>query len=73
MAADIMTCKVETCSRDATADQILLIMSERRFRHMPVLENNKLIGLITQGDVVKAKLSQLSMEKVAMENMIMGC
>jgi CBS domain-containing protein len=73
VAADIMTCKVETCSRDATADQILLIMSERRFRHMPVLENNKLIGLITQGDVVKAKLSQLSMEKVAMENMIMGC
>ena len=73
VAADIMTCKVETCSRDATADQILSIMSERRFRHMPVLENNKLIGLITQGDVVKAKLSQLSMEKVAMENMIMGC
>ena len=50
-----------------------MIMSERRFRHVPVLENNKLIGLITQGDVVKAKLSQLSMEKVAMENMIMGC
>ena len=72
VAADIMTCKLVTCSRDATADQILSIMSERRFRHMPVLENNKLVGLITQGDVVKAKLSELSMEKVALENMIMG-
>jgi CBS domain-containing protein len=72
VAADIMTRKLVTCSRDATADQILSIMSERRFRHMPVLENNKLVGLITQGDVVKAKLSELSMEKVALENMIMG-
>jgi CBS domain-containing protein len=71
-AADIMTRKIITCSRDATADQILSVMSKRRFRHIPVLENNKLVGLITQGDVVKAKLSQLSMENVALENMIMG-
>lgn len=72
IAADIMTRKLVTCTRDATADQILSIMSERRFRHMPVLENDKLVGLITQGDVVKAKLSELSMEKDALENMIMG-
>ncbi len=47
-------------------------MTEGRFRHMPVVENDELIGLVTIGDVVKARLSELSMEKNALEGMIMG-
>lgn len=69
---DFMTRKIVTCRREATADQVLTIMTDKRFRHIPVVENGEMIGLITQGDVVKAKLSELSMEKEALEGMIMG-
>ena len=69
---DFMTRKIVTCRREATADQVLTIMTDKRFRHIPVVENGEMIGLITQGDVVKAKLSELAMEKDALEGMIMG-
>ena len=62
-----------TCEPSATADDVLSLMTEKRFRHIPVMENGRLIGIITQGDVVKAKLSEVSMEKDALENMITGC
>lgn len=69
---DYMTSKLQTCTSEDDADAILSRMTEGRFRHMPVVENDKLIGLITIGDVVKARLSELSMEKTALEGMIMG-
>lgn len=69
---EFMTRKIVTCKREATADQVLTIMTDKRFRHMPVVEDGEMIGLITQGDVVKAKLSELAMEKDALEGMIMG-
>ena len=47
-------------------------MTEGRFRHMPVVEDGEMVGLVTLGDVVKARLSQLAMEKDALEGMIMG-
>ncbi|MDU8912693.1 CBS domain-containing protein [Aestuariicoccus sp. MJ-SS9] len=67
-----MTSKLVTCTRGDSADHILQQMTEGRFRHMPVVEDGKLIGLITLGDVVKARLSELSMEKDALEGMITG-
>ena len=69
---DFMTRKIVTCRREATADQVLTIMTDKRFRHIPVVENGEMIDLITQGDLVKAKLSELAMEKDALEGMIMG-
>lgn len=69
---EFMTRKIVTCKREATADQVLTIMTDKRFRHMPVVEYGEMIGLITQGDVVKARLSELAMEKDALEGMIMG-
>ena len=48
------------------------MMTEGRFRHIPVMDEGKMIGLISIGDVVKARLSELSMEKDALEGMIMG-
>ena len=67
-----MTSKLVTCSRDESADNVLKMMTEGRFRHMPVVEAGDMVGLITIGDVVKARLSELAMEKDALEGMIMG-
>jgi CBS domain-containing protein len=67
-----MTRELVTCTRAETADAVLAKMTEGRFRHMPVVEEGKLVGLITLGDVVKARLSELAMEKDALEGMIMG-
>lgn len=67
-----MTSKLVTCTRNASADAILSTMTEKRFRHMPVLEDGQLVGIVTLGDVVKARLSELKMEKDALEGMIMG-
>ena len=68
----LMTAKLKTCTRDDRADEILQTMTEGRFRHMPVVEGGVLVGLVTLGDVVKARLAELAMEKDALEGMIMG-
>lgn len=68
----LMTTKLVTCSEDDRADAVLQKMTDGRFRHMPVLKDGVLIGLISLGDVVKARLTELSMEKDALEGMIMG-
>lgn len=68
----IMTAKVVTCSRADNTDDVLQKMTDGRFRHVPVLEAGELVGLISIGDVVKARLSELSMEKDALEGMIKG-
>lgn len=68
----IMTTKLVTCGVEDRADEILQKMTNGRFRHMPVLQDGTLVGLISLGDVVKARLQELAMEKDALEGMIMG-
>ncbi|WP_299882065.1 CBS domain-containing protein [uncultured Sulfitobacter sp.] len=68
----LMTTKLVTCSEEDRADAVLQKMTDGRFRHMPVLRDGALVGLISLGDVVKARLAELSMEKDALEGMIMG-
>ncbi len=68
----MMTADPVTCTKSDTADQVLSRMTDGRFRHMPVVEGSKMIGLITIGDVVKSRLAELAMEKDALEGMIMG-
>ena len=72
MVDDYMTAKLVTCTRSEDADAVLQMMTDGRFRHMPVVEDGQMVGLITLGDVVKARLSELAMEKSALEGMIMG-
>ncbi len=69
---DYMTRNLVTCTAQSTTDEVLNKMTEGRFRHMPVVENDALVGLISLGDVVKAQLQKLAMEKDALEGMIMG-
>jgi CBS domain-containing protein len=68
----IMTARVVTCSRADQTDAVLQKMTDGRFRHIPVIEGGELVGLISIGDIVKARLSELSMEKDALEGMIKG-
>lgn len=70
--SDMMTKDLVSCSADESADQVLAKMTEGRFRHLPVLDGEAMIGLISIGDVVKARLSELAMEKDALEGMIKG-
>lgn len=69
---DLMTRNPVCCSRQDTSDAVLARMTDGRFRHMPVVEDGKLVGIVTIGDVVKSRLQELSMEKDALEGMIMG-
>ena len=69
---EMMTRNPVTCSRTDTSDAVLGRMTDGRFRHMPVVEDGKLVGIVTIGDVVKARLEELAMEKNALEGMIMG-
>lgn len=69
---DYMTSKLQTCTADSSVEDVLTRMTEGRFRHMPVLEDGKLAGIVTLGDAVKAQLSKVAMEKDALQGMIMG-
>ena len=68
----IMTARVITCNRGDLANDVLQKMTDGRFRHIPVMEGAELVGLISIGDVVKARLIELAQEKDALQGMING-
>jgi CBS domain-containing protein len=61
-----MTREVVSCSRSSTLDQIMDMMTRGRFRHLPVLEDGSLIGIISIGDVVKHHTAEVELEVTAM-------
>ena len=68
----LMTSKIVHCTRSEGTDAVLGRMTDGRFRHMPVIEDGQMVGLISIGDVVKARLMELAAEKDALEGMIKG-
>jgi len=68
----VMTSKLIGCASADSADSVMQKMTDGRFRHMPVMDGDVMVGLISIGDVVKALLSELAMEKDALEGMIKG-
>ena len=66
----IMTGEVETCGPDDDLDTVMQIMTSRRFRHVPVLAEGSLVGIISIGDVVKHKMSQLEFERDQLDTYI---
>ncbi len=70
--AALMTEEVITCKERDTVDRVMAIMSSHRFRHMPVVENDQLIGIISIGDVVKTKIASAEMEAEAMREYIVA-
>ena len=60
--SDFMTKTVIAAREADTVDQLMAEMTKRRFRHMPVVEKNRLIGLVSIGDLVKVQISEIEME-----------
>jgi CBS domain-containing protein len=70
--SDLMTADPVTCPGDCSTDEVLTRMTEGHFRHLPVLADGRMVGLISIGDVVKARLDELAHENDALQGMIMG-
>ena len=68
----VMTRNVFGCSPEDNADLVLQTMTQKRFRHLPVMKDDKMIALISIGAVVAARLAELELEKDALTGMIMG-
>jgi len=60
--SSVMTRNVMTCSDGETIDSVMSRMTKGRFRHLPVAENGRLTGIISIGDVVKARIEQVERE-----------
>jgi signal-transduction protein with cAMP-binding, CBS, and nucleotidyltransferase domain len=60
-----MTKTVITARECDTVDQLMTEMTTRRFRHMPVVERDQLIGLVSIGDLVKIQIAEIEMEAAA--------
>lgn len=70
--SDVMTAKVETCNPGETLVSVLRRMTQGRFRHMPVEDSSGLIGMLTIGDVVNFRLTELEHEALQLKQLIVG-
>ncbi len=61
--SDIMTAQVHTCPPDTDLDDLMRLMTDRRFRHVPIVEESRLVGIVSIGDVVKHKIDLLETER----------
>ena len=61
----VMTAEVYTCERDHTIDALMALMTEHRIRHVPVVADGKLAGIVSIGDVVKSRIGELESENSA--------
>jgi CBS domain-containing protein len=68
----IYTAEVHTVTDDAQLDDLMRIMTERRVRHLPVVRDGDLIGIVSIGDVVKYRIDELETERSALSNYISG-
>lgn len=69
-ASDIMTEKVRTCSPGDSEADLMQLMTDNRIRHLPVLANGRLAGMISIGDVVKFRMEEVEREADHMKTYI---
>ena len=68
--SSVMTEEVFTCRPDAGVDELARMMTDRRVRHVPVVEEGELAGIVSIGDVVKARLDELETERAQLVDYI---
>jgi CBS domain-containing protein len=69
---EIMTTRVVTINPDRTAGECMALMTEKRFRHVPVMDGGQLVGVISIGDVVRAVVEEQEFTIKQLESYIMG-
>lgn len=67
---EVMTEAVITCGRDASVSELMEQMTRHRIRHIPVVEDDDLIGIVSIGDVVKRKIEETEQEALALKEYI---
>ena len=70
--ADIMTTDVSTCSPSDDVGDVAAVMTSRRFRHLPVVVDGELAGIVSIGDMVKARIDLLESERAQLQRYIAG-
>ncbi|PZM10778.1 CBS domain-containing protein [Rhizobium tubonense] len=70
--SSLMTTKVHRCREDATINDLMELMTQRRFRHVPVEDKGKLTGIISIGDVVKSRIREIELEAEQIKAYIAG-
>jgi CBS domain-containing protein len=68
--AEVMTRKVVTCGQGETVCEIMERMTSGKFRHIPVVEQGHLIGIVSIGDIVKSRLEEMEREQAALHDYI---
>jgi CBS domain-containing protein len=68
--AELMTKDVTCCTLEDTPDEAMALMTQRRFRHLPVRQNGKIIAMISIGDVVKQKVEEAEAESQSLREYI---
>ncbi|HEX7789569.1 MAG TPA: CBS domain-containing protein, partial [Afipia sp.] len=66
----VMTSKVITCHESDTVSAIMEVMTSGKFRHLPVVDNDRIVGLISIGDVVKWRVAEFEREQEALQDYI---
>jgi CBS domain-containing protein len=69
---DLMTATVTTCGPRATVDELMALMTERRIRHVPVVDGGTLAGIVSIGDVVKTRIGELETETETLHDYLSG-
>ena len=69
---ELMTWPIVTCSRSQGIKEVMGLMTRHRIRHLPVVEDEALLGIISIGDVVKGRIGQLEFERQQLEGYIAG-
>lgn len=69
---DLMTTDVTTCGPRATVDELMTVMTDRRIRHIPVVDDTGLAGIVSIGDVVKTRIGELETEKESLHEYLTG-
>ena len=70
--SSLMTAAVHTCALGDDIDTVANTMTERRIRHMPVIEDGSLVGIVSIGDVVSSRMRQLEQDRGQLEQYITG-
>jgi CBS domain-containing protein len=68
--AEVMTRKVDTCTMNQTVSELMEQMTSGKFRHVPVVEQGRLAGIISIGDVVKSRVQEMEQESAALKDYI---